>query len=153
MATGFHAHPHGYVLLFQLAVESFGFFAVTQSRFDYFTSLAIQPGNLLEARMIITAYNQHVRLLSSSPLVRLRLQSLLGRWEPTLLWNHYTHNPVPTLKRMLFGLMAGRGSPGGGTTLSYARQRHTLRELKQSFFAKGGAGGVLAGDHPFGWSA
>jgi len=26
-----------------------------------------------------------------SPLVALRLQSLLGRWEPTLLWNHYTH--------------------------------------------------------------
>ena len=34
--------------------------------------------NLLEARMIVTTYNQHVRLLSSEPLVGLRLQSLLG---------------------------------------------------------------------------
>jgi len=28
-----------------------------------------------------------------SPLVGLRLQSLLGPREPTLLWNHYTQNP------------------------------------------------------------
>ncbi len=40
--------------------------------------------------MIITAYNQHVRLLSSEPFGGLCFQRLLGRREPTLLWNHFT---------------------------------------------------------------
>jgi Putative neutral zinc metallopeptidase len=45
------------------------------------------------ARMIVTTYNQHVRLLSSEPLVGLRLQSLLGPGSRHCLWNHFTQNP------------------------------------------------------------
>jgi hypothetical protein len=41
---------------------------------------------LLEARVVIATYNLHVRLLSPEPLVGSgERQSLLGRWEPTLL--------------------------------------------------------------------
>src|SRR5215472_12165592 len=43
--------------------------------------------------MIVTTYNQHVRLLSPSPLVGSRLQSLLGHGSRHCLWNHYTHLP------------------------------------------------------------
>src|SRR3954464_11140410 len=38
-----------------------------QASFAQFTCLSIDVSNLLEARMIITSYNQHVRLLSSEP--------------------------------------------------------------------------------------
>src|SRR5579864_3022499 len=51
------------------------------------------PRNLLEARMIITTYNQHVRLLSSEPFGWFAPPKFTRAWEPTLLWNHYTQNP------------------------------------------------------------
>src|SRR3954451_13013891 len=38
-----------------------------QAPFAQFTCVGIDVSNLLEARMIITTYNQHVRLLSSEP--------------------------------------------------------------------------------------
>src|SRR5690242_10782303 len=39
--------------------------------------------------MIVTTYNQHVRLLSSEPFGCLRFQSLLGPGSRHCLWNHY----------------------------------------------------------------
>ena len=47
--------------------------------------------NLLKARMIVTTYNQHVRLLSSEPFGWFAPPSFTRAWEPTLLWNHFTH--------------------------------------------------------------
>ena len=41
---------------------------MSQSPFAQFTAIRIHKRNLLHARMIITTYNQHVRLLSSEPL-------------------------------------------------------------------------------------
>jgi len=44
---------------------------------------------LFEARVIVTAYNQHVRLLSPGLGWFAPSKSTRG-WEPTLLWNHFT---------------------------------------------------------------
>jgi hypothetical protein len=46
---------------------------------------------LLEARMIVTTYNQHVRLLSSEPFGWFAPPKFTRAWEPTLLWDHYAH--------------------------------------------------------------
>src|SRR5512133_29517 len=67
MPTGFHAHTHLEALLFQFAIELLRFFPVRQPQFSQFTALSVDKRNLLEPRMIVTAYNQHVRLLSSEP--------------------------------------------------------------------------------------
>jgi len=45
-------------------VELLRFFAVPQSPLLQFPSLGIYKSDLLEARVIITSYNHHVRLLS-----------------------------------------------------------------------------------------
>src|SRR5436309_5210335 len=39
--------------------------------------------------MIVTTYNQHVRLLSSEPFGWFAPPKFTRAWEPTLLWNHY----------------------------------------------------------------
>src|SRR5207302_1756124 len=51
---------------------------VFESAFSDFAGFCIHHRNLLKARMKITAYNQHARLLSSRVLVRTALPSLLG---------------------------------------------------------------------------
>jgi hypothetical protein len=43
--------------------------------------------------MIVTTYNQHVRLLSSEPFGWFAPPKSTRAWEPTLLWNHYIQNP------------------------------------------------------------
>ena len=69
--------PHAPFVL-ERAVKLLRLFAVSQSPFPALACFCIHKCNLLKARMIVTTYNQHVRLLSSEPLVGLRLQSLLG---------------------------------------------------------------------------
>src|ERR1700740_2297257 len=59
-----------------------------QAAFAQFTRACIDERNLLEARMIITTYNQHVRLLSSEPFGWFAPPKFTRAWEPTLLWNH-----------------------------------------------------------------
>src|SRR6202051_840370 len=85
MSAGFHPYPHQ-VLLFQLPIELFGFFAMSQASFAEFTTFRIHECNLLEARMIVTSYNQHVRLLSSEPFGWFAPPKSTRAWEPTLLW-------------------------------------------------------------------
>src|SRR5215472_8684511 len=82
----FHAHTHR---LFQLSVKLLRLtVVVVQSAFDEFASFRVHHSNLLEARMKITPYNQHTRLLSFRVLVSYALPSLLGLGEePTLLSN------------------------------------------------------------------
>src|SRR5215472_4423352 len=59
----FHAHAHW---LLQLSVKLLRLtVAVVESAFDEFASFRVHHRNLLEARMKITPYNQHTRLLSS----------------------------------------------------------------------------------------
>src|SRR5690349_2134342 len=57
-----------------------------ESPLPQFTCVGVHERYLLHARMIVTTYNQHVRLLSSEPLVGLRLQSLLGPGSRHCLW-------------------------------------------------------------------
>src|SRR5439155_3732100 len=97
MSAGFHSHTHCYVSLFEFAVELLRFFRVNQASFPELTCLRIYVCNLLEARMIVTTYNQHVRLLSSEPFGWFAPPKFTRAWEPTLLWNHFTqYKKAPT---------------------------------------------------------
>jgi len=84
-------HPHSHLLSQERAIKLLGFFAVTQPPFPALPGLFVHKCNLLEARMIVTTYNQHVRLLSSEPFGWFAPPKFTRAWEPTLLWNHYTH--------------------------------------------------------------
>src|SRR5215510_2455768 len=66
MSTGFHPHSHLHSLRRQVSVKLFRFLAVLQPPFFILSGLGIHKRNLLEARVVITSYNQHVRLLSPS---------------------------------------------------------------------------------------
>jgi hypothetical protein len=57
--------------------------------------------------MIVTTYNQHVRLLSSEPFGWFAPPKFTRAWEPTLLWNHYTQNSD-------FIELRSTGQPSGG---------------------------------------
>src|SRR5215471_4606835 len=78
VSTRFHAHTCAEILLLSFPVELLGLLAMRQAPFAQLSCLCIHERNLLEARMIVTPYNQHVRLLSSEPFGCLRFQSLLG---------------------------------------------------------------------------
>src|SRR5437588_6890403 len=69
--------------------------------------------------MIVTTYNQHVRLLSSEPFGWFAPPKSTRAWEPTLLWNHYTNNQVVSVIAWLRQL---------GTTMRLPRipRRHTI---------------------------
>jgi hypothetical protein len=67
MPTGFHPHAHLRSLSREIAVELLRFLAVLKSPFLQFSRIGIHKRNLLEARMVVTPYNPHVRLLSPGP--------------------------------------------------------------------------------------
>src|SRR5437667_8300829 len=67
MPTGFHPNTHFLSAHLELAVELLRFLAVPQSPFVPFPSVCIYKRDLLEARVIVTTYNDHVRLLSPEP--------------------------------------------------------------------------------------
>src|SRR5947208_6869209 len=67
MPTGFHPNTHFFPAHFELAVELLRFLAVPQFPLVPFTTVRIDKRNLLEARVIVTTYNDHVRLLSPEP--------------------------------------------------------------------------------------
>jgi hypothetical protein len=56
MAAGFHFHSHLHALFLQLLVELLGFLAVRQPSFAALSGRPVHKRNLLEARMIITAF-------------------------------------------------------------------------------------------------
>src|SRR5439155_4095037 len=67
MPTGFHPNTHFFSAHLELAVELLRFLAVPQFPFVQFPRVRIDKRNLLEARVIVTTYNDHVRLLSPEP--------------------------------------------------------------------------------------
>src|SRR2546429_5663652 len=67
MPTGFHPNPHFFSAHLELTVELLRFLAVPQFPLVPFTTVRIDKRNLLEARVIVTTYNDHVRLLSPEP--------------------------------------------------------------------------------------
>src|SRR5580704_2962218 len=73
-----HAHTHANSASLQVSVKLLGFsFAVMQLPFTALARLFLKKCNLLKARVVIYAYQQHVRLLSPS-LWSLSNHSLLG---------------------------------------------------------------------------
>src|SRR6266849_6015063 len=58
---------HLYSLCPEIAVELLRFLAVLQSQLLQFPCFGIHKSNLLETRMVVTTYNDHVRLLSPGP--------------------------------------------------------------------------------------
>src|SRR6516164_836533 len=64
MPSCFHSDPHLDSSLLQFAIKPFGFAVlVQQPSFAILSSLVIDKRDLLETRVIIQSYNQHVRLL------------------------------------------------------------------------------------------
>src|SRR5579864_3562094 len=57
---------------------------MTEPPFAQFPGVCVHESNLLEARMIVTTYNQHVRLLSSEPFGWFAPPKSTRAWEPTL---------------------------------------------------------------------
>src|SRR5437667_6132719 len=67
MPTGFHPNPHFFSAHLELTVGLLRFLAVPHFPLVPFTTVRIDKRNLLEARLIVTTYNDHVRLLSPEP--------------------------------------------------------------------------------------
>src|ERR1017187_709690 len=67
MPAGFHPYTHLHSLGREIAVELLRLLAVLQSLLPAFAGFGIHKRNLLEARMVVTPYNPHVRLLSPGP--------------------------------------------------------------------------------------
>jgi hypothetical protein len=61
---------------------------VLQSSFLELASLGVHKSYMLNPRMIIATYNDHVRLLSPGPWL-VRTTKFTRAWEPTLSWNQY----------------------------------------------------------------
>src|SRR5215475_5760412 len=72
------------MLLLQLPVELLCLLTMRQAPFAQFASVGLYASNLLKARMIITTYNQHVRLLSSEPFGWFAPPKSTRPWQPTL---------------------------------------------------------------------
>src|SRR6266568_6656908 len=96
MPAGFHPDTHFFSAHLQLAVELLRFLAVPQFPLVPFTTVRIDKRNLLEARVIVTTYNDHVRLLSPEPWLGSATKVYSGMGADivmeSLLWNHFTSN-------------------------------------------------------------
>ena len=109
MSTGLHAYPHCHADLTEFAVELPGRFLVSEACFAEFARVGVYVRNLLEARVIITTYDDHVRLLSPEPfLVGFSTTNFTRVWEPTLLWNHFTHPMREDVKQKHFSILSVR---------------------------------------------
>src|SRR5215475_3494260 len=84
------------MLLLQLPVELLCLLTLRQAPFAQLASVGLYASNLLKARMIITPYNQHVRLLSSEPFGWFAPPKSTRAWEPTLFMESF-HSSAFTL--------------------------------------------------------
>src|SRR5216684_47219 len=92
MPTGFYPHTHFHSWCCEVTVELFRFLRVLQSPLSKFSSVGIHKRNLLEARVVVTSYNDHLRLLSPEPVGWFSTTNFTRASEPTLSWNHCTNN-------------------------------------------------------------
>src|SRR5206468_12813641 len=134
MTAGFHPNPYLFPAHLELAVELLRFLAVPQFPLVPFTRVRIDKRNLLEARVIVTTYNDHVRLLSPS-LGWLAPPKFTRAWEPTLLWNHYTHDRVLSaiacFRQLLF-VRAGH-KKGESVTRAFLSRSHPWERNQPSY--------------------
>src|ERR1700730_2414067 len=78
MPGSLHPYTHADSFVLQLPIESLGVtIFMVQSPFSALTGFFRKKSNLLKTRVVIHAYNHHVRLLSPESLV-VRQPSLLG---------------------------------------------------------------------------
>ena len=66
--------------------------------------LHIHKRNLLEARVIIASYNDHVRPLSPGPWL-VGTTKVIRVWEPTLLWNQLHSSPQRKAMMSVMGIL------------------------------------------------
>jgi hypothetical protein len=93
MPARFHADAHCQTAFAEFTVKLLGLFLVSQACFAEFACVGVYIRNLLEARVIVTSYNDYLRLLVSRAfLVGFSTTNFTRVGEPTLLWNHYTQN-------------------------------------------------------------
>src|ERR1700693_1786159 len=93
MPAGFHSHTHLHPLCRQITVKFLRSLAVLQSPLLQFPGIGIHKSNLLEARMIVTPYNNHVGSFLPG-LGWLAPPKSTREWEPTLLWNQLHAKPL-----------------------------------------------------------
>src|ERR1700686_1683648 len=86
MPAGFHSYTHLHPLCRQITVKFLRSLAVLQSPLLQFPGIGIHKSNLLEARMIVTPYNNHVGSFLPG-LGWFAPPKSTRAWEPTLLWN------------------------------------------------------------------
>src|SRR6516165_5593818 len=88
MSGSLHAYPHAHSSLLQVSIEALCLsITVVQFLFTTLTGLFHKKCNRLKARVVIYAYQHHVRLLSPEPLV-VKQPKFTRVEEPTLLCNH-----------------------------------------------------------------
>src|SRR5215469_2700860 len=94
MSGSLHAYPHAHSSLLQVSIEALCLsITVVQFLFTTLTGLFHQKCNRLKARVVIYAYQHHVRLLSPEPLV-VKQPKFTRVEEPTLLCNHIGTGPA-----------------------------------------------------------
>src|SRR5437773_9936371 len=127
MPTGFQHNPHFFSAHLELTVELLRFLAVPQFPLVPFTTVRIDKRNLLEARVIVTTYNDHVGSFLPS-LGWLAPPKFTRAWEPTLLWNHFASNSqaVKLLTTVTSELLV-RTKPLARRTLARVRCRRLKR--------------------------
>src|SRR6516162_2458700 len=76
MSGSLHAYPHAHSSLLQVSIEALCLsITVVQFLFTTLTGLFHKKCNRLKARVVIYAYQHHVRLLSPEPMVVMQPQS------------------------------------------------------------------------------
>src|SRR5215469_11098958 len=142
----FHAYPHQDSSLVQVPIESFCFsLTVVQLPFAVLTGLFHPKCNLLKARVIIHAYNHHVRLLPPEPLV-VSNQSLLGSRESALLCNQMGPAILFAFRKVQFSNAKCRSQQPRSIPIVDRRGARRSQSLPPRFLAMPRSGRV-ASDH------
>src|SRR2546425_5358808 len=103
VSTGLHPQTNGFSLAGKLAVELLRQLAMLQPLLFHFSRFCIHIRNLLEARMVIASYNNHVGSFLRA-LVGLHHQSLSGAGSRHCHGINFTSNPAVAVKPDYFKL-------------------------------------------------
>src|SRR6267378_1021105 len=101
MPGGLHPHAHADSSPLQFSVELLSFtIAVIQLSFPALPSFLIHKSDLLKARVIIYAYNDHVRLLPPEPLVVMQPQFTRVEGADIVMKSSARHFPETTFEEI-----------------------------------------------------
>src|SRR5216684_1433768 len=113
MPTGFYPHTHFHSWCCEVTVELFRFLRVLQSPLSKFSRVGIHKPNLLEARVVVTSYNDHLRLLSPEPVGWFSTTNFTRASEPNN--DHYRMRLSPELSANRFCRYRDRGTARAAT--------------------------------------